>query len=329
MSHRSLHGTACKGCRRRGRKCDRTLPTCLSCEHRGVACEGYITRWPGVAARGKLAGKSIPISDSLVVISKASPTRARQRHAHSTLAGSSDSKHNTSSNLSRQPSGSRLVSHDPLYHSSSLVNILSSAGNDDMDKLIKHCMLTPAHLSLGFGIFTTDFEIYVDIEDLSTIFYLGNGPSDNPMFRYILPLIDSVPPIRYAIAASASCHLAARTSDKVLEQKSLHLRVRATHSLRQILQDPGVATEQTILASILMLAQLDVKCTRLNVLLTGICLTGYRCVPETVSSLRRTLKPQSLLSAVRTMTTQRIDTTSSSGLRGESANFQQHIFLSK
>ncbi len=69
----SLHGTACKGCRRRGRKCDRTLPTCLSCKDRGVACEGYVTRWPGVAARGKLAGKSIPVRDGTI------PTRRTKR----------------------------------------------------------------------------------------------------------------------------------------------------------------------------------------------------------------------------------------------------------
>lgn len=79
------------------------------------------------------------------------------------------------------------------------------------------------------------------------------------MFRYVLPLISSVPPIRYAIAASASCHLAARASDVALERKSLYLRVRATHLLREMLKDPGTATEQTILASILMLAQLDVS----------------------------------------------------------------------
>lgn len=79
------------------------------------------------------------------------------------------------------------------------------------------------------------------------------------MFHYVLPLVDSVPSIRYAIAASASCHIAARTSDKKLEQKSLSLRVHATHLLRERLRDPGQSTDQTTLASILMLAQLDVS----------------------------------------------------------------------
>lgn len=78
------------------------------------------------------------------------------------------------------------------------------------------------------------------------------------MFHYVLPLIDSVPPIRFALAGSASCHIAAKTSDELLEQKSLRLRLHATHLLREMLQKPNTATDHTILASILMLAQLDV-----------------------------------------------------------------------
>ncbi|RGP66123.1 transcription factor [Fusarium sporotrichioides] len=98
---------------------------------------------------------------------------------------------------------------------------------------------------------------FTDIADLSRIFYLGKGPSENPMFHYVLPLIDGVPPIRFALAGSASCHIAATTSDELLEQKSLRLRLHATHLLREMLQSPNTASDQTILASILMLAQLD------------------------------------------------------------------------
>ncbi|EEU37233.1 uncharacterized protein NECHADRAFT_37047 [Fusarium vanettenii 77-13-4] len=197
MSQVAHHATACKGCRRRGRKCDRTLPACLSCRRRGVECEGYITRWPGVASRGKLAGKSIPVCDSSAKSSKHRPKRG---------------------------------------------NVPLSTGSRDM-------------IERGLGHNSNDS--HLDIQDLSSIFYLGTGPSDNPMFRYVLPLIDTVPPIRYAIAASASCHLAARTSDKDLEKKSLYLRVHATHLLGEMLRDPCSATDQSILASMLMLAQLD------------------------------------------------------------------------
>ncbi|CAG9982262.1 unnamed protein product [Clonostachys byssicola] len=51
--------------------------------------------------------------------------------------------------------------------------------------------------------------------------------------------------------------MAARNSDQALEQKSLYLRVRATHFLRERLNDPSMATDQATLASILMLAQVD------------------------------------------------------------------------
>jgi len=74
-SRPSLHPTACKNCRKRGRKCDRTLPACLSCGKRNVSCDGYVTRWPGVAARGKLAGKSRPVVEE--VSGFAIPTRSQ------------------------------------------------------------------------------------------------------------------------------------------------------------------------------------------------------------------------------------------------------------
>ncbi|KAF4452308.1 transcription factor [Fusarium austroafricanum] len=206
MSNAALHGTACIVCRRRGRKCDRTLPTCSNCEKRGVACEGYVTKWPGVAARGKLAGKSIPIVDSSFSITETRPrhTRAQQR-------------------LAKKTSASQC----------SPGNAFSSVPDDEIDKFVQHY-----------------------IADNSSIFFLGNGLSENPMFHYVLPLINTVPPIRFALAGSASCHIAARTSNEALEQKSLRLRVHSTHLLRQMLQDP-TATDQNVLASILMLAQLD------------------------------------------------------------------------
>lgn len=55
-------GRACKTCRRRGRGCDRRLPTCNTCETNGLVCEGYLLQWPGLASRGKFVGKSIPVS---------------------------------------------------------------------------------------------------------------------------------------------------------------------------------------------------------------------------------------------------------------------------
>ena len=54
----------CRICNRRRIKCDRRLPTCGKCEKRGLKCSGYgvILKWnQGVASRGNLKGKSIPV----------------------------------------------------------------------------------------------------------------------------------------------------------------------------------------------------------------------------------------------------------------------------
>lgn len=62
MAQKAVFPTACKTCRLRGKRCDRTLPACMSCTQRGVVCDGYVTRWVGLAARGKLAGEILPNS---------------------------------------------------------------------------------------------------------------------------------------------------------------------------------------------------------------------------------------------------------------------------
>lgn len=39
------HGAACITCRRQGRRCDKTVPSCRTCVERGSLCEGYLLRW--------------------------------------------------------------------------------------------------------------------------------------------------------------------------------------------------------------------------------------------------------------------------------------------
>jgi hypothetical protein len=56
--------TDCRVCNRRRIKCDRRAPTCAKCEKRGLTCSGYgvLLKWDqGVASRGKLKGKSLPV----------------------------------------------------------------------------------------------------------------------------------------------------------------------------------------------------------------------------------------------------------------------------
>lgn len=62
MANERYFGRACKTCRRRGRRCDRRMPSCNTCEASGQTCEGYLLQWPGLASRGQFVGKSIPVS---------------------------------------------------------------------------------------------------------------------------------------------------------------------------------------------------------------------------------------------------------------------------
>lgn len=62
-----MHGVDCKKCQLRRIDCDRSLPACRKCEKRSLECPGYgvIIRWAeGIASRGKLQGKSIPLRDA-------------------------------------------------------------------------------------------------------------------------------------------------------------------------------------------------------------------------------------------------------------------------
>ncbi|KAJ5713040.1 uncharacterized protein N7483_010221 [Penicillium malachiteum] len=61
MVNEQYFGRACKTCRRRGRGCDRRMPSCNTCEASGQKCEGYLLQWPGLASRGQFVGKSIPV----------------------------------------------------------------------------------------------------------------------------------------------------------------------------------------------------------------------------------------------------------------------------
>lgn len=74
------HGTVCITCRRRGKKCNKELPSCSTCTGKGIVCEGYTFRWSGVASRGKLAGKKIPVADestNATVKSRASSAKTK------------------------------------------------------------------------------------------------------------------------------------------------------------------------------------------------------------------------------------------------------------
>ncbi|KAB8232391.1 Zn(II)2Cys6 transcription factor [Aspergillus alliaceus] len=73
----------CPKCKSRRISCDRTLPKCRKCASRSFDCPGYglILRWTqGVASRGKLTGRCIPVAeDGRESVRGASRTRQQDK----------------------------------------------------------------------------------------------------------------------------------------------------------------------------------------------------------------------------------------------------------
>ncbi|KIX05816.1 uncharacterized protein Z518_03788 [Rhinocladiella mackenziei CBS 650.93] len=87
----------CSTCVRRRIRCDRTLPQCVKCSKKGLACPGYgpRLRWAnGIAVRGHLKGRTTPHIEK--------PARARASSKESTSPRSIKSPE--SDTITRQPS---------------------------------------------------------------------------------------------------------------------------------------------------------------------------------------------------------------------------------
>lgn len=69
----------------------------------------------------------------------------------------------------------------------------------------------------------------------------------------------NVPCIRYAVAATASCHMGNRLQNKRFKIQSLQLRLEATQALRQQLINDAEQTDISLIACMILLAQLDVR----------------------------------------------------------------------
>lgn len=109
MTSKPQFGIACKTCRRRGRKCDRTLPMCMSCHRRGVECEGYALRWVGLAARGSMAGRTYQSATD-------DPTPRKEQASVSLLSKNDD--FNVRRKLPQRLNAARVLSYADQYHHS-------------------------------------------------------------------------------------------------------------------------------------------------------------------------------------------------------------------
>ena len=141
MSQNNLFGIACKACRRRGRKCDRSLPTCMSCSLRGVECEGYVFRWVDASARGTLAGQTyttsyrethLHLGQELSTPNKAKTTKAdgveNSPHPEHVTGSECSSVHDTKS---------RAISI--LRQQSRSITMIVGIASDDLGGLVKYC----------------------------------------------------------------------------------------------------------------------------------------------------------------------------------------------
>ncbi|KIX99263.1 uncharacterized protein Z520_04839 [Fonsecaea multimorphosa CBS 102226] len=228
----ATHPTACRTCRRRGRKCDKTLPLCQSCKDRSVVCEGYVTRWTGVAARGKLRGKTIPI---LVDEECGEGKRlVKKQSAVSTTKWQTPPPPRKLPLRSQQQRQSQEISKSS--HSSSIEWDLPGT-SDDLDTFI-------------------DYFTY----ELSGIPYLGSEPEQSPYLLYVRPLTNHVPPLRYVVAASAASHLAIRFQNDSLKARSRQWQLKAMELMRQRLASRALTADFGTVLSILMMAQMDM-CT--------------------------------------------------------------------
>lgn len=98
-----------------------------------------------------------------------------------------------------------------------------------------------------------------DAREMGPIFFPAPEPSKNPYFLTIVPLARTVAPVRFAIASSASCHLANIENNPALELQSLRLRGRAISLMYSRLRNDESHERRGTLASMLVLAQLDVS----------------------------------------------------------------------
>ena len=87
--HRKDLGKSCHNCRRRRLKCDRAIPGCRKCLHRGEECLGYGTlfRWEqGLASRGKMVGKTFQAAMQGASTSETPPRSRLHSYVHISLS---------------------------------------------------------------------------------------------------------------------------------------------------------------------------------------------------------------------------------------------------
>ncbi|OQE44857.1 hypothetical protein PENCOP_c002G07470 [Penicillium coprophilum] len=288
MANDQYFGRACKTCRRRGRGCDRRMPSCSTCETNGLKCEGYLLQWPGLASRGQLVGKSIPVT------TKRRRTRRIQHSRIPTPPLLIPQSQQNSRNDNDQNDGQdnrfndlldpmQLPMEFPEAHTPPELLIWSNEAPvmansvdffhtpqpnlDTASPPQNHSQMLEASMdfrhALGPGLddlrmpdelkFIMQYHICEVVPKLC----VDNLSPQNPYRDYILPLATEVPSLLYACAALAACHYNVRLSTKQFEREFFRFKGKAMKRLQEDLYSPVRASHPGTLATILMLCLCD------------------------------------------------------------------------
>ncbi|KAI5461590.1 fungal-specific transcription factor domain-containing protein [Mariannaea sp. PMI_226] len=200
--NRAIASKDCPVCITRRVKCDRSLPTCVKCASRDLECLGYNPfrlRWDqGVASRGKLAGKPVPV------------THENEPKGKSTSPGARDSKVPDDFLTTNCQSSSKSSSYETLYQISSETTSHPSQGlriaNRTSSAVLSEILLN------HFDTKVVPRLTWIDL-------------AENPWRHRILPLAQKSTCLRLSINSLAAAHLFV-TSTEPSDQKTRFLQIQ-------------------------------------------------------------------------------------------------------
>lgn len=238
----------CRICNRRRIKCDRSLPTCKKCDLKSLSCPGYGLRiqWgQGVASRGKLTGKALPVLE---------PASSSTADADKTLKGSPDPTH----------SGTTLGDRLTTFESTSTPSTSESVSTPDLAPApLDSTDLEPMPENLPSLLQDQGVQELLQHYDkeVASVMPWIDGPT-NGWRTVMLPLTTKSLPLLLAILALAAEHY---TVTKKENRRSDHYRDRSLRLLAQNLRkdleqdslDKRNEHTSATLATILILCNLE------------------------------------------------------------------------
>jgi hypothetical protein len=222
------HGTACITCRRRKRSCDKRLPCCQACVRHGLYCEGYVLRWACHTTENasELRTQRPLLPKTRSVMQNVSDIPAAELDSRAAIALLDDSTREYDIGPESFPDGlGHLVNYGKIWWWRFVGDIADWAE---------------------------------DARQLGPTFFQARDPQENPYFLDIIQSARNVAPIRFALASSASFHLASTANSPHLIIQSFQLRGNATRLLRERLRANNPQDKAGSLSAMLVLAQLDV-----------------------------------------------------------------------